>query len=132
MKIKYNIYQSCKKCGCEYLKTRQTGNQCDTCRRGKKRVYNKQRRKKDHLDQDQKIQLLTFVNKVEKRDGFIYSLLDLNELIDLWYMITPAHYLYDKMNPGHQAHHMWKDLLEFSRSIDLHKEPQTSKSIFKL
>ena len=108
---KYNTWQECKKCGSDFLKTAATGNQCDTCRRGQKKRtrYNRNTKIKEHTAEP----AIKFIDKIEKRDGYIYSLIEMSELLEHWYNIASVQYKYDKLPAGHQLHYMWRDLLEF-------------------
>jgi hypothetical protein len=135
---------ACKMCGSIFIKSVKTGNLCMPCRRRnnyKKKYsycigcgvnFRKEVFKaycgackpikyvaKEKVTQPSVnklvYEIVSFVDSIERRGGYLYNLTDLNNLIHYWDIITPIKgNVYDSYNSGYQLHFMWKDLLNWS------------------
>lgn len=112
---KYNTWQICIKCAETFFKTIATGNQCNPCRKEKKRKYSVRhyRKKTAKINDSESNVIIKFIDKIERHDGNLYSLSDLSDLLEYWNQITNQQSKYDILPAGHQLHHMWKDLLKY-------------------
>lgn len=116
----YNTYQLCRICSCEFFKTRTTGNMCDKCRRrnvkvAKAKYHKKTKEQLLNLNGSNVLRILAFVDKVKSKSGFIYTLNDLNDLYELWSLISPyKQNKYDRLPTGLQLNKMWLDLLDYT------------------
>lgn len=121
----YNTIQQCKKCGIDYLRTYKTGLQCTNCRKGKggfsvnngKKYPRRERIKK--LNEKEIIEIINWITNIERKSGWIRSLVDINILLNNWFRIRGNGdiRIYDLLPPGHQLHYMWKDLLKWKNEL---------------
>lgn len=142
----YNIYIPCKKCDKQFFKKKGDGLRCHECRASSKDSCRKMhvscrncgrvkpesqsalcgscqhKRYHRYVNRSAKVkvdasELSDLVYRIKlKQSGYIFSLFDVNDIIDVWYRHTiKRHDIYDHESSGHQIKYMWQDLLEMEK-----------------
>lgn len=124
MKNGYGEVKECFKCGNAFIKTVQTGNQCNACRRAGARKSEKEVRRKKNFSVKEHLTIsklvANFVRMIDAKGGYITSLRDMNQLIYVWQVMNvDRDSKYDALPAGHQLHYMWRDLQKFYQESEI-------------
>lgn len=106
------VIDSCASCG---RKKKPSPNKfCSSCHHARYRAGAERRKV---ITKDDIKGLSTLVERINlKQSNFLFSLYDINDIINAWLMFTNRpHFYYDAFPSGRQIVHMWQDIIELEK-----------------